>query len=279
MKNLSGDSDAHTFAPVGRCIYCRAETYAPDSDRPLAEEHIIPYALNGNLVLPRASCRRCERIINKFETRILRGLLLGFRTFAKMQSRNPKDRDPELPLYDTDSKRIMVKAEDYPIGLILPVYGAPLILSGKDTISMGFWTNFLRVDARKLQRRYGLTTWSPPRLDNEDFFRLLAKIAHAHAVAVWGLDGFDPVLPEAILDEAGPEVDARWRWKYIGGSMSEWPTVPVLHEIQADSLVMHDDSRLAVVTLRLFGQFGAPVYRVVAGRLPPHPEPPEAPPA
>src|SRR3712207_8495388 len=61
------------YPPVGRCIYCDAERYAPDSARGLAEEHIIPYGLNGDLVLPEASCRRCERITGRNDSLMLKG--------------------------------------------------------------------------------------------------------------------------------------------------------------------------------------------------------------
>ncbi len=43
------------YLPVGRCICCgRARP-----EMALEEEHIIPLAINGGLILPDASCRRC----------------------------------------------------------------------------------------------------------------------------------------------------------------------------------------------------------------------------
>ncbi len=47
-------SPAHVFDPVGRCIYCGR---GPDAK--LTKEHIIPYGLNGHLILPAASCEIC----------------------------------------------------------------------------------------------------------------------------------------------------------------------------------------------------------------------------
>ena len=45
------------FDLVGHCIYCLADSV------PLSREHIVPYALNGELVLPKAeSARPCHRI-------------------------------------------------------------------------------------------------------------------------------------------------------------------------------------------------------------------------
>jgi 5-methylcytosine-specific restriction endonuclease McrA len=38
------------FKRIGVCIYCR------DAASDLSDEHIVPYALNGNWILPKASC-------------------------------------------------------------------------------------------------------------------------------------------------------------------------------------------------------------------------------
>jgi HNH endonuclease len=47
------------YPPVGRCVCCG------DTTPPLGREHIIPFAFAGKLILPEASCKRCERIINQ----------------------------------------------------------------------------------------------------------------------------------------------------------------------------------------------------------------------
>jgi hypothetical protein len=45
------------FPPVKCCIYCGAQ------DCKLGDEHIIPQALGGNMILPAAACRECERMV------------------------------------------------------------------------------------------------------------------------------------------------------------------------------------------------------------------------
>ena len=52
------------YDPVGRCIYCGAGA-AGDID--LGDEHIIPLSLAGQLILPAASCHKCERITSGIE--------------------------------------------------------------------------------------------------------------------------------------------------------------------------------------------------------------------
>src|SRR5271165_2543948 len=57
------------YEPIGRCIYCGAKRYT--SNDPLAklgDEHIIPLAFGGNLLLPEASCRACEKITSRIGT-------------------------------------------------------------------------------------------------------------------------------------------------------------------------------------------------------------------
>src|SRR5258708_37034090 len=60
------------YLPVGSCIYCGATQPTPGFSR-FGDEHIVPFAFGGKLLLPEASCRTCERIINKqIETPVLR---------------------------------------------------------------------------------------------------------------------------------------------------------------------------------------------------------------
>ena len=61
----------HLYPPVGRCIYCGATSPSPGTER-FGDEHIIPLAFGGNLVLREAACKECEKIINReIETPVL----------------------------------------------------------------------------------------------------------------------------------------------------------------------------------------------------------------
>ena len=52
-------SRENVCAPINQCIYCGIK------DVELSDEHIVPFALNGNLVIPKSSCEKCQKIINK----------------------------------------------------------------------------------------------------------------------------------------------------------------------------------------------------------------------
>src|SRR5687767_2343716 len=60
------------------------------------KEHIIPFGLDGNLVLPNASCDQCSAITAKFEQTCLRTMLGPARIRLGLRTRRPKSRPKEL---------------------------------------------------------------------------------------------------------------------------------------------------------------------------------------
>ena len=86
------------YAPVGQCIYCGIVDVPPGMKR-FHDEHIVPLALNGTLILPEASCRQCERVINKeIENRLLSEEYARFRAKHGLPTRRPKDRKKTVKL-------------------------------------------------------------------------------------------------------------------------------------------------------------------------------------
>jgi uncharacterized Fe-S cluster-containing radical SAM superfamily enzyme len=57
------------FDPIGECIYCGTK------EGPLSREHIIPFALNGDRILPEASCTACGKITGKIEQYVTKTML------------------------------------------------------------------------------------------------------------------------------------------------------------------------------------------------------------
>lgn len=52
------------YPPLKQCMYCFKKE--PDiGKKKLGDEHIIPLALGGNLILKESSCDHCADIINK----------------------------------------------------------------------------------------------------------------------------------------------------------------------------------------------------------------------
>ena len=67
---------------LGKCIYCSVTD-------DLSDEHILPYALGGTIVLQQASCKRCATITGSLEQRLLRGHWWPYRKKLGLQTRNP----------------------------------------------------------------------------------------------------------------------------------------------------------------------------------------------
>ncbi|EKS38743.1 hypothetical protein [Afipia clevelandensis] len=256
------------YPAANQCIYCGATSYAVDSKRYLAEEHIIPFGLNGNVVIPRASCRRCERITGRTESIVLKGSLLGCRTHLRLQTRLPKDRPKVLPLFDpttTPNRKVMVDIADYPISLLLMQLDQPAILTRRaaDNSTSAVWSKLFRVDMETLRLKYGLSKIATSSLDVHSFNRMLAKIAHSFAMAeqlAGRLSQFKPYLVQLILDANG-----KTNWDmHVGGWLEAVPPSNKLHEIGIERPIERHE-KLISVKIRLFANLGAPVYRVIAG--------------
>lgn len=95
------------------------------------------------------------------------------------------------------------------------------------------------------------------------FMRMLAKIAHAFAIAEYGYGSFPPLLPPLIL---GTYPNFRYN-HVVGGLMEQTPKWPgpmcVGRLIRAGS--MHYCLEYLVAELRIFADLGAPIYYVVCG--------------
>lgn len=242
------------YPAVGRCIYCGR------TDVPLSDEHIIPYALGGNRVLPKASCGECAAITSRIELATLRGEFYQARAALSLPTRRRARMPAAFPLLltrDDAEREIDVPVRDHLAVLPLPLYGLPAVIQ---TLRFGPPPEVLL--ARHGAERVGANL----RLDHHMFARLLAKIGYSLAVAELGMDsiGERSVLPlvRGDLSEAG-------RW--IGSSEDVMEPGPgdVLYTARVETYSPADapgaPSSLIIVTLRLFANRPSPVYIVVAG--------------
>lgn len=94
------------FAAVGACIYCGS------TDSPLSDEHIIPFGLNGNLILPKASCKTCATITGEIERFCLRPMLGDFRSTTGLRTRRKKTRPKTISVRHRDVRRGVEISED-----------------------------------------------------------------------------------------------------------------------------------------------------------------------
>lgn len=86
------------YPSPGMCIYCGAKDN-------LSDEHIIPFALGGNLILQKSSCPDCAKITSDFELTCLRTMYGPLRLLYNLPTRRPKKRPKKLLLkvkYNSD---------------------------------------------------------------------------------------------------------------------------------------------------------------------------------
>ena len=252
----------NSFPDPGLCIYCgRLGTKR-------GREHVIPFALSGNVVIQEASCDNCADNTKKVEEYCSRGFLLAARTHLGLQSRS-KSLPKTLPLVSVLNGHEVVL--DLPISQHPFLFVALLLRpctffnsedvqkeSSMSSVSIPVYPDYTsRVDALGVGR---FATDSA--IDYYAFFALLAKIAHCCAVGILGLDKFTPLLIETIFDKSDEP------WTYVGGcdedyrrETSDWNT---LHQYR----IHHQEIRgkiYVICDVQLFSNLGAPKYRVIVG--------------
>jgi hypothetical protein len=260
------------YDPAGLCIYCGRSTYSDKQPtRKFGDEHIIPFSLGGTLILPDASCETCERIINKVETNLTKGMFLPARTQLLYPTRNKKDRPKHLPLdiqADADMHTRQIPIEDYPGMIVTLRFSLPLALLGTapvdEELTGGVAIATLPAFGENLNKHPRRTVTRKMGGDAATLGRLIAKIAHAYAVAEIGLGRFSPYLLDIILNR--PPLYLK---HYVGGEIGDAPPAGADRAQISHSLErLTDGTTLVLVKIRLFAdRNGMPTYLAVAGHL------------
>jgi hypothetical protein len=260
---IKGFGRQKVFPPVGRCIYCFVE------DCDLGDEHIIPQALGGNMILREASCPNCEREIGaKLEgglTHKTKGMFAALRLRQGYKSKRPKDRPKSLPFTiigrDGIHRLTEIPADKVPRHWTTYVTrDSPGIILGRgrhESALGGVYTKYNEEDLRRLLRP-GQSIRFQGSGDIRDLARMIAKIAHAVAVAVHGLDSFEPWLPNFILGRD----DCALHY-YVAGHDNNTMDRQGDHQVSLGTWE-NDGLRLGA-TVRLFCRFGFPSYEVAVG--------------
>lgn len=247
------------YPPVDRCIYCSKT--APEIR--LTNEHIIPFGMGGNLILPKASCLKCADATKRAEQVCLRKMFIHARTFLKIQTRRPKERPTsfEVSVQHGDGKeatRLRLPVVDLPFHLRMwhldqaPIISGAPFSDGSATVAP-YWTNYWSRDALvKLKGNHALmSVFSPDQL-----CLMLGKIGHAYAVASLGYRGFEPYLPSMIRD-GSPAI-----CNYVGGCQSpDW----VKSRLNYIAMMPSKDGHVSVA-IQLFSFLNPPTYQVVVGK-------------
>ncbi len=252
----------HRYSPVNECIYCKETT------PPLDTEHIIPYAFGGNLLLPKASCRKCAKIINKqIETPILSHEWGALRAKHRFPTRNKNKRRTHITVYEKDgaAKKISIKEHSTPVPLYR--FKQARILSGapRGDDNHHFTMSILTSHKEEMAMKTEVANWNQKHqffAQPLPFARLLAKIAHGYITAELGIGTFIPLTLDLIL---GRTDDYSMT---VGGIWDIPPPVPGgdhitdIHMLFASSVLA-----LVIVDIRLFSAAETPCYHVVAGNI------------
>lgn len=254
---------------VGKCIYC----FSTDD---LTDEHVIPYGLGGNLVLQKASCRRCAAITSNFERKVLRGTLGAVRAVMGVRTRRKKKRATELPLTVERSGTKVV--EQIPVDEYVPVL--PVLERGLPGVlfnwkhAQGLPPDYVGMSARVVLRKEDEHLELARKLKadqlhvNFNFHAkelglMLAKMAYGAAVYVHGVEHFEEVL---VLPAILGERDDIWHWVGSDGGVSPG----IVKKPRPGSYLW---SKLWVyeghtcVRFKLFADANTPEYIIVVGRL------------
>lgn len=259
------------YPPVGFCIYCGSDTYAHGSSRKLGDEHIIPEGLGGRLILKEASCKSCEKITSQAELEWLRGSFYAARVHKGLGKKKRRTLQT-LPLKILTNGKVVIKdvpLKEYPSMVVTLLFDTPEILLGLNPVNkvlsggvaVGTFPPFGELLKDYLAQ--GSVTIEPPRKSatSTHLGRMLAKIAHAYAVAELGIKGFNSVLQPIILGN-----DIRHLAYYVGGSreisppLSSHYSISLLNSRSATSMPVYE------VEIRLLSDIqGMPTYRVIVG--------------
>jgi hypothetical protein len=268
-----------TYDPVWRCIYC-GET---KDEAKLTREHIIPFGFAGSLILPKASCLDCADKTKKFEQFLQRDTYGILRAHLNLPTRRPDERPKTWPLefFRGDQEPASAKMEtidapieDYPFMFTMPIFDVPGILRGKEGLEA--WDRirlFIRnMDGARMDRLTKRLQSSPSEkitFSNLTPFRMdvlaksFAKIAHGIAVAEYGFDGFEHLLPDLILGKKdfSPDVFGNCDPSDLrigdGKDMHEIFLIPIFMKAKT----------LLVAQIQLFARYEAPTYQVIVGNL------------
>jgi hypothetical protein len=253
----------HRYSPVGECIYCGATSS-------LSDEHIIPFGLGGNMVLPKSSCAECAAITSKVERAVLRGFMHDARLVAGFPTRHKRTQPDtvEVTLLGADGSTEVrdVDPAQALTFMTMPVFAPPAILAGKPPCEgvalVGADTLGFGVSPERFAAQSGAAgVQHVSNLNAITFCRFLAKIAYAYLVADQGLfpRAETPLIPLILGDGFG---SGSWigSSKYTLEVESQRPT----HALGIVQTQAQDGSAAFIVRVKLFADVGATGFEILA---------------
>jgi hypothetical protein len=261
------------YDSFGECIYCGAKGAR------LTEEHIIPEAIGGQLIIDAASCDACCGETHAFEGHACdyyRPLRRQLNFPSRRRGKNDRERKKEekFTLQLDNSRKIKVKSDEFPALLMNMTFPLPTILFTETPndapLTFGIYSIELMPDfgerLNEIKAKYQASSVSivgidkSSRADHGDLGRMLAKIAHSYAVAeLGGPHSFRPFLTHIIRGQK-----PYYLTHFIGSDVVPAGEAADLHEIEIDQSGLGKE-RLIVVRLRLFATMKSQNHFIVVG--------------
>jgi hypothetical protein len=254
--------DRKRYENVGLCIYCGATGG-------LTDEHIIPYGLGGNLILPDSTCEPCAKITSGIERTILRGPFRPIRVVRGIQSRRRhRDAPTALPLKlrrGEEWETIYLPYDEYPLlldflvfdvpGRLDPEYQSGIRIRGHMTFSFG-------PQPEEVMKRFGANDIRISQTHTPTAFaKMTAKVAYAMAVALGAIDP-SRGRPNVVRSILGQTDDVG----YWVGTITEprrW-IANVLHSVAVER---DAEKGLLIGRVQYLTDTGTPQYGVILGDL------------
>ena len=260
--------DAKVYAPLNRCAYC-------DATDNLSTEHIIPYGLGGELVLPNASCEKHRRATSKVEDFVLRKYLCPLRSHLGLPSRKPHLRPDGYPLIlkrGPRSWKQKVKLKDHPGLVRFVIFDPPGRVAGRprvqETYSVRLANAQIFPDINMRLARLGADGFEDKvNLNAMSLARVIAKIGHSFAIAELGINAFE----QTYLNDLISCDSADWNYWVGGYDRGRDLGSQALHELRF--LRRGDD--LSVIVHLFVRYCPGDAYEVIVGQLRPEMELPE----
>ena len=249
------------FPDLGYCMYC-------GKTQSLSSEHIVPYALGGEVELKASSCGECAAITSKFERTLLRGQFWRARLALELKSRR-KHRDAPTHTQikisvEGQESELEIERDSSPAVISFPIYSVPRLVIGQTAdgvavagnVAINFGADPVAIAEAHNASELKFTDSTNPY----QFAQLLAKIAYGMAVATGATEHLiEPSpLPDVILGKNTRAGD------YVGSMTDELTAYPEhLHRV---AIFVDEKTGYLVADIQLFSSSQSPRYAVVIGK-------------
>jgi hypothetical protein len=250
------------YPPLNCCVYC-------GSNQELSTEHIIPFGLGGNLVLPNSSCEFHRKATSRIEDFVLRRYLTALRSHLALPSRKPQDRPDGYKLTlrrGGRSWKQKVALADHPGIVGFMMFDQPGRICGRPCEQQAYSVRLIKIeiypDTNLRMALLGADSCEDiVHFKALDLARLIAKIGHCFAVAELGTDAFEETyVTHLIADDA-------YDWNYWVGGYDRGRDVNAreLHELR----FLRRGNDLSVIVHLFVPYIPRYGYEVIVGRLRP----------